>query len=128
MSDGGMPEGGGFGCGLTCVDAHSDASLLQRVEGVLGAICGNPDGCHGGGGCAPFLLSSGTDFSVLIDAPSTEMPGLVRVKPGDPANSYLYRKVACEGGILGSCMPGGRPDPSIAALFHDWIEAGAPTQ
>ena len=53
-----------------------------------------------------------------------------RVLPGDPANSYVYLKLACRGGIVGQCMPltnpGGRPD--LAKLFHDWIEAGAPTK
>jgi hypothetical protein len=125
--DAGTPEEAGLMCGLTCVDAQSDASLLQKVEGILGAICANPDGCHGGGGNVPFLLSGGADFSPLIDVPSVERPEMVRVKPGDPAHSYLYLKVACEGGIDGSCMPPGPPQPSLGALFYGWIEAGAPT-
>jgi len=128
-SDAGAPEEAGLMCGLTCVDAQSDASVLQKVEGILGSICASPDGCHGGGGGnVPFLLSGGADFSPLIDAPSVERPGMVRVKPGDPAQSYLYLKIACEGGIDGSCMPPGPPQPSLAALFYGWIEAGAPTQ
>jgi hypothetical protein len=125
-SDGGASEGGAFIC-LTCIDAQSDASLLQKVEGVLGSICGNPDGCHGGGQ-PPFSITGGDDFHLLINVPSTERPDMVRVKPGDPADSYLYLKVACEGGIDGSCMPPGAPQPSLVTLFHDWIEAGAPTQ
>jgi hypothetical protein len=125
-TDGGAPEGGGLIC-LTCIDAQSDASLLQRVEAILGSICSSNDGCHGSV-AGNLAISGATDFHALIDVPSSEMPDLLRVKPGDPADSYVYLKLACEGGIDGSCMPGGRPDPSIAALFHDWIEAGAPTQ
>jgi hypothetical protein len=126
-SDGGAPVGEGLGC-LVCVDAQSDATILQKVEAILGSICANPDGCHGGGSAGRLGIASGTDFSSLIDVPSYEMPGLLRVKPGDPAHSYVYLKLACDGGIDGSCMPGGRPDPSVAAVFYDWIEAGAPTQ
>jgi hypothetical protein len=115
---------------LTCIDAQSDASLFQKVEGVLGSICANPDGCHASGDPkVPFMLSGGsTDFAQLIDARSFERPELVRVKPGDPAASYLYLKLLCDGGIDGSCMPPGPPQPSLITLFHDWIEAGAPTQ
>jgi hypothetical protein len=125
-SDGGAPDGGPPPC-LACVDAQSDASLLQKVEGILGSVCASPDGCHGSG-AGSLVISGGTDFHSLIDVASSEVPGLLRVKPGDPGHSYVCLKLACDGGIDGSCMPGGRPDPAIAALFCDWIEAGAPTQ
>jgi hypothetical protein len=53
-----------------------------------------------------------------------------RVLPGDPAQSYVFIKLSCDGGIPDgfSCMPPGAPEPRLARLFHDWIEAGAPTQ
>ena len=51
-----------------------------------------------------------------------------RVLPGDPEHSYVYLKVACEGGITNACMPlSSGFDPRIKQMFHDWIEAGAPT-
>jgi hypothetical protein len=51
------------------------------------------------------------------------------VAPGDPDHSYVYKKLACEGGIDGGCMPLSTGfDPKLALLFREWIEAGAPTQ
>jgi hypothetical protein len=63
----------------------------------------------------------------MINVTCMEEPPLLRVRPGDPANSYVFRKLACEGGIEGGCMPlSSGFDPKLAQLFHDWIEAGAP--
>jgi hypothetical protein len=71
-------------------------------------------------------LSAGNVFAPLVNVPSWEVPSLLRVKPYDPARSYLYLKLACEGGIEGGCMPlGGTVSPTLLQAFHDWIEAGA---
>jgi hypothetical protein len=113
---------------LTCVDASYDVPALVRVRGELTAVCANADGCHGAG-AGGLGLSAQDVFGPLINVPSSEVPSLVRVKPFDPDLSYLYRKVRCEGGIEGGCMPlGGQLDPTLLRAFHDWIEAGAPTQ
>lgn len=122
--DSGGSDGGS--CFFACLDVSVDAPLVVRVKNIL-QICANPDGCHGAG-AGSLTIASGNEFSSLIDVPSSQMPSLYYVKPGDPAQSYLYLKVACEGGIDGDCMPQRRPDPAIARIFHDWIEAGAPTQ
>jgi hypothetical protein len=124
--DAGVSDGGELSC-LTCADVTTDVSLVVRVGGLL-QICANPDGCHGAG-AGNLAISGGTDFSSLIDVRSWEVPSLYRVKPGDPAQSYVYMKLACEGGIEGGCMPpGGSLGPAQVQVFHDWIEAGAPTQ
>jgi hypothetical protein len=124
-SDGGDDASdAGVGC-LLCSDATDDQPLALQVKGKIDQICSNTDGCHGQGQ-AGMTLGVGNEFAPMINVPSTEVPTLMRVLPGDPAQSYVYRKLACEGGIDGSCMPGSIPDPHIAQLFHDWIEAGAP--
>jgi hypothetical protein len=126
-ADASIDEGGG-GC-LTCAsDVSIDAPLPVRVKEEIDQVCGSPDGCHGGG--APMGLHAGAEFDAMIGVTSIEMPSLKRVLPGDPEHSYVYLKLACDAGpIIDSCMPltvaGG--DPRIARLFHDWIEAGAPT-
>ena len=58
---------------------------------------------------------------------SIEMPQLMRVAPLDPANSYLYRKIA-GAGITGDRMPQTLPPLSDAQikLVRDWIRRGAP--
>jgi hypothetical protein len=124
-----LADGGPGGlCVGSCLDSTADVPVLVTVEGILGAVCANPDGCHGGG-AGNLSIAGRNDFSHLIDAASSEMPAMLRVQRFDPEHSYMYRKLACEGGIIGSCMPpGGRLDPSIVRAFHDWIEAGAPAQ
>ena len=54
--------------------------------------------------------------------------GLVRVVPGDPAHSLLYRKISEDAPPCGSRMPQAAPPlpPELIALVHDWIAAGAP--
>jgi hypothetical protein len=82
----------------------------------------------GGAVFGDLALSAGYEFSNIVNVPSTEMAPMLRVKPGDPENSYLYLKLRCEGGIMDACMPlGAAPKPTFARVFHDWIEAGAPT-
>jgi hypothetical protein len=118
---------GGTAC-LFCSDATDDATLTVRVKGKIDQICANVDGCHGGG--APMGLSpGGGEFDAMVNVTSSENPPMKRVLPGDPEHSYVYLKLWCDGGIDGGCMPlSTGPDPTLARLFHDWIEAGAPTQ
>ncbi len=113
---------------LFCTDSGSDMPVALRVKGRIDQICSSPDGCHGQGQ-AGLSLSYGNEFAPLINVPSTQVPTLLLVAPGDPARSYAYRKIACDGGYVLSCMPkGARFDANLAQLFFDWIEAGAPTQ
>jgi hypothetical protein len=72
-------------------------------------------------------LTAGVAYSQTVGRPSVEMPQLLRVAPGDPANSYLYRKIT-GAGITGDRMPQGGPyltDAQIK-LVRDWIRRGAP--
>jgi hypothetical protein len=118
---------GGSPICITCRDA-SGLSNLGLVTGILSGRCANTDGCHGQG-AGTLGLSPGNVFAPLINVRSSEVPSLFRVAPGDPAQSYVYLKLACEGGIEGGCMPLDGPlTPSQVQAFHDWMEAGAPTQ
>lgn len=118
---------GSAGCLICGSDAASDAPLALQVRGVLDQVCGNTDGCHGAGAGNLGILN-GSEFANLIDVTSSENPPMKRVAPGDPAQSYVYLKLACNGGIIDACMPLGAPNAATAALFHEWIEAGAPTR
>lgn len=115
---------------LLCTDAEGadDAGLAVQVKGKIDQICANVDGCHGDG-AGGMGLTPGHEFDTMIDVVSTENPPMKRVLPFDPAQSYVYLKLACDGGIDGGCMPLSTGyDPQLAKLFHDWIEAGAPTE
>ena len=52
----------------------------------------------------------------------------MRVKPGDPANSYLIQKLEGTAGIQGSRMPLGGPflDQTTIDQLKSWIVSGAP--
>lgn len=54
--------------------------------------------------------------------------GLVRVVPGDPAASLLYRKISEDAPPCGSRMPQAADPlpPALIALVREWIAAGAP--
>jgi hypothetical protein len=114
---------------LFCSDATDDAPLGVQVKGKIDQICANPDGCHGMA-TGNMGLRAGAEFDAMINVTSFENPPMLRVLPGDPLQSYVFIKLWCDGGIPDgeACMPLGSPDPKLAQLFHDWIEAGAPTQ
>jgi hypothetical protein len=122
-------DAGVIGCAFNCQDVVLSGPLAATVQGVLSVNCANQDGCHGAA-AGHLPMPSRSEFSSLINVASFEAPTLLRVKPGDPAKSYLYLKVACDAGpIEASCMPPGAPlSQSLVQAFHDWIEAGAPTQ
>ncbi len=64
----------------------------------------------------------------LVNVPSTQVPSVMRVVPGDPEHSYLYWKVTGDPRIDGGRMP--LMAPPLGAtdreLLRGWIEAGAP--
>ena len=85
-------------------------------------------GCHDRlGKQSDQVLVAGEAYANIVGHPSVEMPQLMRVAPGDPANSYLYRKITGTG-ITGDRMPQTLPPLSDAQikLIRDWIRRGAP--
>lgn len=85
-------------------------------------------GCHDRLGRQEDLqLQAGVAYAQIVGRTSVEMPQLQRVAPGDPASSYLYRKIT-GAGITGDRMPQGGPflDNTRIKLVRDWIRRGAP--
>jgi hypothetical protein len=85
-------------------------------------------GCHDRlGNQSQLNLSPGSAYDQIVGRPSVEQPSIPRIAPGDPASSYLYRKVTGTG-ITGDRMPQGLPPLSDAKikLISDWIRRGAP--
>ena len=54
-------------------------------------------------------LSLGNAISDTVDVRSTQQPRLMRVRPGNPDQSYLYQKIVGTPGISGTLMPQGCP-------------------
>jgi hypothetical protein len=86
-------------------------------------------GCHVGT-TPPFGLDLGdvaSSSASLIGVPSGERPALMRIAPGDAANSYLYWKVTGNPNIGGDPMPlsGGPLSDGDLSLIASWIDGGA---
>ena len=106
-------------------------TLTQLQTQVFTPLC---SGCHNGsqpaGGALPGSqnLTAEHTFSNIVGVASLEQPNLMRVKPGDPDNSYLIHKVEGTAGITGAQMPLGGPPLSQATIdqIRSWISSGAP--
>jgi hypothetical protein len=113
---------------LSSATRIAQAALLSQLQSdVFTPRCSM---CHtGGGGSLPAALNltAGNSFANLVNVGSLQSPGTARVVPGDPAASYLIRKL--EGtNIAGSRMPLGGPflDADTLARIKSWIASGAP--
>lgn len=102
----------------------SPSPYRQIQDKVFTAICTQ---CHTGAGVQGLALDDGVSYGNLVGVPSTEVPALKRVVPGDPGASYLVQKIEGTADV-GSRMPLGQAplDPALIALIRDWIAGGAP--
>jgi len=116
---------------VTIANGTPAVSLAQIQGLVFTPVC---SGCHNGSnpptGALPESqnLTAGNSFASVVNVPSIEVPALLRVKPNDPANSYLIQKLEGTAGIQGSRMPLGGPflDQATIDLIKAWIASGAP--
>jgi hypothetical protein len=106
-----------------------ETMTLSRIQAtIFTPRCAIAGGCHAGVG-APYGqdLSEGKAYASIVGVESQEVPGLLRVAPGDPDNSYLVMKVAGDPRIAGERMPFGGPYLEQAEIdaIREWIESGA---
>ena len=82
----------------------SGSSFSSAVQPIFDRNCTK---CHGmKDQKAKLNLSYGNAYAALVNVPSTEVPGILRVKPGDPEASYLWLKLEHRA-PKGSGMPKG---------------------
>jgi hypothetical protein len=86
--------------------------------------------CHGHNDPKADLdLSDGNAYQSMVNVPSAEVPTMMRVKPGDTAQSYLWLKLQ-HTAPKGSGMPKGMfyskrlPEDQLS-LIKSWIDSGA---
>lgn len=85
-------------------------------------------GCHDPlGRQEGMVLIAGQAYANIVNRPATQNSALNRIQPGDPDNSYLYRKIL-GAGINGERMPQGGPylNDAQIQLVRNWIRRGAP--
>ena len=110
-------EGGGGGGVLTA----DFASIQQHVFTPICTVC------HAGAGAPQGLrLDAANSYDLLVGVPSNEVPGLQRVKPGDPEASYLIQKLEGHASV-GARMPLGGPylEQATIDVIRQWITDGA---
>jgi hypothetical protein len=74
--------------------------------------------CHSGSSPPVNLnLDATHSYNDLINVPSTEQPTIVRVKPGDPMNSFLVQHIQSDGDGA---------SPTDLSFIEQWITDGAP--
>ena len=102
-----------------------NTDFQQIQDTIFTPIC---TACHVGATAPRGLrLDAGNSYALLVNVASVEVPGLFRVNPGNPDQSYLVQKI--EGtAAVGARMPlGGPPLPQDRIdLVRQWIVAGAP--
>lgn len=115
------------GCSSTCEDESGLRPTLTSIQThIFTPSC--TSGCHEVGGIGPMPLdTTSASYLSLVDVVSLELPPLLRVKPGDPDQSYLVWKIEGRDTIVGGQMPlFGTPlsQEEIDAII-EWIERGA---
>ncbi len=101
------------------------ADFQSIQDNVFTPICTR---CHAGAAAPEGLqLDAAHSYALLVGVPSAEVPGLERVRPGDPDHSYLILKLEGASGIVGAQMPFGGPylPASTLEVIKSWIASGA---
>jgi hypothetical protein len=113
-------------------------SFSTDVLTIFATSCAIPS-CHGSATASQGGLYLGSNpgevYANLVGVASTEYPSMDRVKPGDPTNSFLLRRIDGDSCSLAGCtssacvelMPQGGPSLAEAALLtvRAWIAQGA---
>jgi mono/diheme cytochrome c family protein len=98
----------------------------QIQDTIFTPIC---SGCHQGANAPQGLrLDAGNSYALLVSVASAEVPGLMRINPGNPDTSYLVQKIQGTAAV-GVRMPANGPPYLTQAqidLVRGWVAAGAP--
>ncbi len=103
-------------------------SFATDIQPILNMSC-NFSNCHGSSMQEGLDLRAAAAYGELVNQLSSQFPSLLRVAPGNPDNSYFYRKLlpCSPPNCGGSRMPRGLPPLSTAQLdlIRNWIQRGA---
>ena len=112
---------------LTPTFASIQRDIFQASDSSGRPSCTSCHNPNGGAFRAVGLDLSTEGHASLVGVASRQRPHVLRVAPGDPANSYLIQKIEAQADIVGMRMPQRGPfltDGQIA-IIERWIELGA---
>lgn len=121
----------GFGEEVYVVRPGGPVLFSEDIQPILTRSCALSIGCHTGTTPAAGMnLAPGEAHRETVGVPSEEVPTLLRVKPFESQNSYLYHKIVGTAGDVGgvpSRMPLGQTPlrPEEIATIREWIDQGA---
>jgi hypothetical protein len=100
-------------------------SYQANIAPLLARSCGLA-GCH-----LPPLVNAGLDltperaYNQMVNVNAQQEPRLKRITPGDPDDSYVFRKIDPDAPKQGVLMPNGCPGTPAAGtcLTDDELEA-----
>lgn len=107
----------------------SETATFTRVQNEVFTQTCALSGCHLGPAslAQEGMVLSGDAYNSIVGVRSNQNPSIFRVTPGDPANSYLWRKITPGQPIVGDRMPQtGSITEVQRQLVTDWILRGAP--
>lgn len=83
--------------------------------------------CHNGASAPQgLILDAQHSYMLLVNVPSTEVPSILRVDPGNPGNSYIIQKLEGHAAVGGQMPLGETPlSASTIAFIAQWITDGA---
>ena len=120
-----------FGAGLMAlaVSCGGEEELLPTFTNVQSQVFDKScvfSACHKGASPAGEMSLELDAYDDIVDVASMQNPTKVRVKPADPAGSYLMDKLTGTA-AAGIEMPPGAPlSEERLDLIRRWIAAGAP--
>lgn len=119
-------SGGTGGTGGTLAFACSGKTVSFQADVLPILTCGGAEACH-----QLTLANPNNTYGWLVNQPTTDcQDGRLRVKPGDPENSYLFDKLSnndlCTGDPMPKSLTGWEPLPhDEIQTVYDWICQGA---
>ncbi|HET9862018.1 MAG TPA: Ig-like domain-containing protein [Steroidobacteraceae bacterium] len=105
--------------------APADSDFQEIQDTVFTPICTQ---CHVGANAPQGMrLDAANSYAMIVNVDSKEVPGLKRIDPGNPDQSYLVQKISGTAAVGGRMPLGQAPLPQDRIdLIRSWVAAGAP--
>ena len=123
-----LADVGGPTPGLTPTFAAIQREIFQSTDSSGRVACTQCHTTQGRTPAANLSLLPEVAYQNLVNVPSIQKPGAIRVIPGDPDNSYLVHKLEGRSDIVGQRMPrtsGPFLTEGQMLIVRRWIAQGA---